>query len=161
MDGQEVDVASPADAHPGFVDQWDHKVDAKGRLFLPADVRDAFRDGVVVAPAPDRVLEVFPAAAFAQRQQRLRARPSSNARQRQLVRFFHHNAHRTAVDAQGRIVIPQRLRELAGIDREVVVAGMDDRLEIWDRARHRAQMAEFDGLWELDEPEGDLEGLAW
>ena len=145
----------------GFVDQWDHKIDAKGRLFLPADVRSAFFDGAMMAPGPERVLEIYPLAAFARRQRRLRARSTADAEQRRLLRFLHHSAHRTTPDAQGRIVLPSRLRDLAGLDREVVIAGVDDRLEVWDRERHRAEFAGYEGLWDLDEPTPEGQDAPW
>jgi MraZ protein len=122
-----------------FEGSYQHSLDAKGRVVMPVDFRAGLADGCHVAPGLDSCITVYPEETF----ERVRARVTEGARrgtrQRNVARAFIGNSRRVEVDRQGRVALPPMLRELAGLDREVVVVGVDERIEIWDLARWRAQ----------------------
>lgn len=113
-------------------------LDSKGRLALPVRVRGELeREGgeIVVARHPDGCLVLYPAAAWAPRREKLLSLPWSA---RGFVRLVLGSAVELAPDAQGRILIPKDLRELACLDRECALVGLGEHLELWDRARLKA-----------------------
>jgi MraZ protein len=115
-----------------FLGEHPHTLDAKGRVILPARFRERLASGLVFAPAQDRCIDVFPLTGFERRVEELR--------------ILLAGAQEEKPDAQGRVTIPPRLRSYAGLDRELVVNGADERVEIWDRAtwesyRERAEDA--------------------
>jgi MraZ protein len=116
-------------------------IDPKGRLSIPAKFRDLIRneyDGKLIV-APDRAdtcLQVYPLAEWERLEERLRQMSSFNSDTRRLSRLFFSFARETALDAAGRILIPQDTREQAGLRRDVtIVAGGDRHFEVWDRGR--------------------------
>lgn len=136
--------------------QHRYQLDAKGRIALPAKFREAFADGVYLTLGQDGCLFAFPKEEWDRRAEEVRSRPLSNQRARAYARLFFANAERVELDGQGRLVIPQKLRALGGVDREVVVIGVSDRLEIWSsRAWERYEQA-FGGAYASGtlEPEG-------
>lgn len=125
-----------------FTGEFQHTLDAKGRVILPARYRDRLSGGLVLAPGQDRCIDVYPMSVFERRVEHLRALPREDGRTRAYVRVFLAGAHQETPDGQGRVVVPQRLRDYAGLERELTIAGMDERIEIWDRATwedYRAQ----------------------
>lgn len=110
-----------------------YQLDPKGRVSLPARFRAAFADGCWLTMGQDRCLYVFPRAEWERRSEEVRSSPLSDADGRAYSRFFFGSSDEARLDGQGRVTIPQRLRETAGIDKEVVVLGVRDRMEIWDR----------------------------
>jgi MraZ protein len=110
-----------------------YQLDPKGRVSLPARFREAFADGCWLTIGQDRCLYVFPRAEWERRSKEVRSSPLSNADGRAYSRFFFGSSEEAKLDGQGRVTIPQRLRENAGIQKEVVVLGVRDRMEIWDR----------------------------
>ena len=125
---------------------YDHTIDDKNRLTLPAKFRQAFADGVFVTRGLDGCL-------FAYRREdwdrlvesRLAPLDPLSPETRRLQRFFYAGASESELDKQGRVMIPAQLIEHAKLGREVVVAGVNDRLEIWDRAAWRKELAEVEG----------------
>src|ERR671922_1676048 len=126
--------------------EYDHTLDDKNRLTLPAKFRQALADGVVVARGMDGCLVVYTRANWdefvAARMQGLN--PFSREA-RQMSRFIFAGASETELDKQGRVMVPAPLVEHAGLGREVVVAGVRDHVEIWDRARWREQLKKGEG----------------
>jgi MraZ protein len=127
------------------------KLDAKGRIILPAKFRDGLADGLVLTKGQDRCLVVWPRAEFDAYAEQLSASAQANARVRALNRVFFSSAFDESVDSQGRLTIPPVLREYAGLDRELTVIGADRRIEIWSTsawdeylAQHEAEFAELD-----------------
>ncbi len=110
-----------------------YQLDPKGRVSLPAKFRAAFADGCWLTMGQDRCLYVFPRAEWERRSEEVGASPLSDADGRAFARFFFGSSDEARLDGQGRVTIPQRLREAVGIDKEVVVVGVRDRMEIWDR----------------------------
>jgi MraZ protein len=125
---------------------YDHTIDDKNRLTLPAKFRQAFADGVFVTRGLDGCL-------FAYRREdwnrlvesRLAPLDPLSPETRRLQRFFYAGASESELDKQGRVMIPAQLLEHAKLGREVVVAGVNDRLEIWDRVAWRKELAEVEG----------------
>lgn len=126
----------------GFTGTYDHTLDAKGRVIVPAKFRERLAEGLVLAPGQDRCIEVYPVEAFARRVERWRAQPREDRRVRSFLRVLLSGAHEDALDGQGRVTLPQRLRDYAGLERELVITGADEHIEIWDRASWERFLAE-------------------
>ena len=124
----------------------EHTVDDKNRLTLPAKFRQAFADGIVITRGLDGCL-------FAYRREdwdrlvesRLAALDPLSPEGRRLQRHFFSGAAEADLDRQGRVIVPKELIEHARLGRDVVVAGVHDRLEIWDRAAWRRELAAVEG----------------
>lgn len=108
------------------------RLDDKGRLVLPARFRDGLAGGVVLTKGQDRSVVVWPAAEFAAYAERLNEASRSDARVRAYLRVLFSGASDEVPDRQGRISVPQVLRDYAGLDRDVVVVGNGPTCEIWD-----------------------------
>jgi transcriptional regulator MraZ len=113
-----------------------YQLDPKGRISLPARFREALAEGAVLTLGQDGCLFCFPRAEWEARGAEVRAVPLSDAEGRAYARLFFGKAEPVDVDAQGRLLVPQRLRGEAGIGKDVVVLGVSDRMEIWDRTIH-------------------------
>src|ERR671918_1808996 len=126
--------------------EYEHTLDDKNRLTLPAKFRQALADGVVVARGMDGCLVVYTRenwdAFVAARMQGLS--PFSKEA-RQMSRFIFAGATEAELDKQGRVMLPPALIEHARLDREVVVAGVRDHIEIWSRVAWREQLKEVEG----------------
>ncbi len=116
-----------------FIGTYDHSLDPKGRLILPRKFRDELGQGMVFTKGIERCLYVFPEAEFAAFADKLRNRPLTERPSRDFVRMFVAGASQESADAQGRVLIPQPLRDYAGLSREVVVVGQISRVEVWDK----------------------------
>jgi transcriptional regulator MraZ len=126
--------------------EHDHTLDEKNRLTLPARVRQAFSGGVVLTRGLDACVEAYPKGDWQQLvQSRLAGLNPLSHETRVLERFYYTGAVEATPDKQGRVMLPAALLEHAKLDREVVVVGMRDRLEIWDRAAWRDQLKEVMG----------------
>jgi MraZ protein len=123
------------------------KLDEKGRIFLPAKLRDGLADGLVVTRGQDRCLAIWPLADFVEQTQKLRNAPSSSKQVRDYQRMLASGASDETLDKQGRLTIPAPLRTYAGLDKDVVVVGAINRVEVWDadawQTYSQAQEAEF------------------
>jgi MraZ protein len=125
---------------------YDHTIDDKNRLTLPAKFREAFQDGVVVTRGLDGCLYAYRRPDWARLvESRLATMDPLRPEGRRIQRFFFSGATEADLDKQGRVMIPAQLIEHAKLGREVVVAGVNDRLEIWDRAAWRKELAEVEG----------------
>lgn len=113
-----------------------YQLDPKGRVSLSARFREALADGAVLTLGQDGCLFCFPRAEWEERSREVRSLPLSDTRGRAYARLFFGKAEPVEPDSQGRLLIPQRLRTESGIGREVVVLGVYDRMEIWDRDAH-------------------------
>jgi MraZ protein len=128
------------------------KLDDKGRLFLPAKFRGALAEGVVVTQGHENCLVVWPPEVFEEESVRVRERPMASKSGRGFIRTFFSGAEEAVPDKQGRISISQELRSYAGLEGEVAVIGVHDRLEIWDPTKWREyQAAEAEKFADLDE----------
>ncbi len=130
-----------------LVGEYQHTLDAKGRLVLPSKFRDAFTDGCVITKGQERCLFVFPLDRWAEEEARVNALPRTDTRARRFARSFFASADGQAPDKQGRVVVNQKLRDFAGLEKDVTVIGMSDRIEIWDTASWEALSAEADDFY--------------
>ncbi|MBX6763536.1 MAG: division/cell wall cluster transcriptional repressor MraZ [Rubrobacteraceae bacterium] len=112
--------------------EYEHTLDEKGRLTLPSKLRPYFEGGIVITKGVDRCLFAFPPEEWAAFKANIKANADLSARGRQLSRMFFSMAFEATLDRQGRVLIPAKLARYAGLEREVTLAGVDDRLEIWD-----------------------------
>lgn len=115
-----------------FLGEYTHTIDDKGRVTIPARFRAELAAGMVVTRGFDRNLMVYPVEEWLEMAERVAARPVSDESVRAFRRRIFAGATDLEPDRQGRIVLPQYLREFAGIDGEVVVAGNYDYVELWD-----------------------------
>ena len=123
-----------------------HTLDEKNRLTLPARLRHLFGDGVVVTRGMDGCLFAYTRADWDRLvETRLSGLDLLSQEGRRLQRFFFSGATEAELDKQGRVGIPQALLEHAKLGRDVVVAGVHDHLEIWDRDAWRRELAEVEG----------------
>ena len=124
-----------------------YQLDPKGRLSLPARFREVFADGCWLTIGQDRCLFAFPRAEWDRRASEVASSPLSDADGRAYQRLFFGNSEETKVDGQGRLTVPGRLREVVGIGKEVVVVGVYDRMEIWDKATYERYEQAYAGAY--------------
>jgi MraZ protein len=126
--------------------EFEHTIDDKNRLTLPAKFRQALSGGLVITRGMDGCLYCYPQAGWEGLVAgRLASLDPLSKEGRMMHRHFFAGASEAEPDKQGRVPVPATLAKEAGIKREVVVAGVGDRLEIWDRAAWRAHVKEFEG----------------
>ena len=120
-----------------FLGTYEHSLDAKGRVILPAKFRERLESGAFLARSLDGCLSLYDAEEFERVAQDMQEKARRGAVERNAVRSFAAGATEATPDKQGRITIPAHLRSFAGLEREVVVTGALTRIEIWDAARWR------------------------
>jgi len=129
-----------------FFGTYEHTIDDKNRLTLPARFRDALAGGVVLTRGLDECLNVFTRPDWeALVEARLAPLDPFTKEARELKRFFFAAAADAELDKQGRVIVPPPLASHAGLGREVVVAGVHDHLEIWDRTSWAANVTKVEG----------------
>jgi MraZ protein len=126
--------------------EYEHTIDEKNRLTLPAKFRQAFAEGVVITRGMDGCLFAYPRSDWERLvESRLGELDPFSREGRVMERFFFSGAAEVEVDRQGRIMVPATLARGVSLGREVVVAGVRDRLEIWDRTAWRTHLTEVEG----------------
>jgi MraZ protein len=115
--------------------EFRHNVDNKGRVAIPSRFRDALQPGAIITRGIDNCLFVFAQNEWQVLVDKLMALPLSQANSRAFVRLMLAGAMDVEVDKQGRILVPEYLRTYAGIEKEVIVAGLYSRVEIWNADR--------------------------
>lgn len=121
-----------------FMGEFRHSVDAKGRLIIPAKLREGLGDRFIATKGLEDCLFVFPAGEWETFGEKLRSLPLASGAARAFTRLFFSGATDCEVDPQGRILLPANLREYAAIEREVVIVGVSARVEIWAKAKWEA-----------------------
>jgi MraZ protein len=129
---------------PVFLGTHRPRLDDKGRLALPARFRDELPEGVVITKGQDRCLYGFPLGEFRAIGDKLRDQPLSARALREYSRTLFGSATQEQPDKQGRVTLPQALRDYAGLDRDVVVVGINSRFEIWDAGAWDTASAQTD-----------------
>ncbi|OPX88380.1 MAG: cell division protein MraZ [Pelotomaculum sp. PtaB.Bin104] len=114
-----------------FMGEYQHSVDAKGRLFIPARLREGLGDLFILTKGLDGCLFAYPSPEWRELEQKLKSLPFTRGDARAFVRFFFSGASECEVDKQGRVLIPGNLREYAKIERDAIVIGVSTRVEIW------------------------------
>ena len=115
-----------------FIGEFRHNLDAKGRIALPAKFRAKLSGGAIITRGLDHCLFVFTAKDWEALAQKLVALPLAQANSRAFVRLMLSGATDVELDSQGRILIPDYLRKYAGLGKEAIVAGLYNRMEVWD-----------------------------
>lgn len=138
-----------------FMGEYNHTVDPKGRLIVPAKFREQLGDEFVVTKGLDGCLFVYSQEEWKRIEESLREKPLTSKDARKFMRFFFAGAANCEVDKQGRILLPANLREYAGIDKEVVSVGVFSRVEIWSKERY-LENNDFDDMDEIAEHMAEL-----
>ena len=107
---------------------YEHSIDAKGRLFIPAKLREELGITFYLAMGVDACLAIYPQETWNRFTEKFASLPMTQSR---AMRTLFANATKCELDSQGRIVIPQKLRQYASLDKDTVIIGVSDRAEIW------------------------------
>lgn len=138
--------------------EYNHSIDAKGRLIVPSKFREKLGDNFVVTKGLDGCLWVFPTEEWDKFYEKLSSLPVTRKDVREFVRGFMANAMEAEVDKQGRILLPQNLRRAAKLEKDAVLIGIGPRIEIWNKASwdetltedNSDEIAERMGEWGFD-----------
>ena len=125
-----------------FMSEYNHTVDAKGRLIIPSKFREILGDEFVISTGMDGCLFVYANDDWKAFEEKLTSLPLINKEARQFARFFLAGAAQVEVDKQGRILLPASLRSFANLDKDVVLVGVGSRIEIWDKEKYEALSAD-------------------
>jgi len=118
---------------------YEHALDTKGRLFIPAKLREELGVVFYLAMGVDACLAIYPQSTWERFTERFASLPMSQSK---AMRPLFANAAKCEPDSQGRIVVPQKLRQYAGLEKETVIIGVNDRAEIWAADVWKAQEEE-------------------
>jgi len=140
-----------------FLGEYQHSLDAKGRIILPSKFRGLLADGCVLTRGLDKCLAVYPPQEWESVSARLRESSQSNRQVRDFLRIWYASAVEEEPDKQGRITVPEHLREYAGLEREVTVTGRGEFAEIWSRTAWAQRLSEgLPNYADLSESNPDL-----
>ncbi|HCD18875.1 division/cell wall cluster transcriptional repressor MraZ [Macrococcoides caseolyticum] len=116
-----------------FMGEFQHQLDAKGRMIVPAKFREELTEHFVITRGLDKCLFGYTLTEWAAIEEKLKALPLTRRDARKFMRIFFSGAVEVEMDKQGRINIPKHLMEYAGLSKEATVIGVSSRIEIWDR----------------------------
>ena len=117
-----------------FVGKYNNSIDSKSRVIVPAKFRDELEGRCIIAKSLDKCLTIYPLAQWEKFvEEKLEILPAGNPQARKLKRHFYSSAAECDVDKQGRLTIPQELKEYAGIEKELITVGSDKTIEVWSR----------------------------
>ena len=117
-----------------LIGEYEHSLDTKGRLIMPAKLRQDMGDKFIVTKGLDGCLFAFSQNEWLNFETKLKSLPLSDKNARNFVRFFLSGATECELDKQGRFLIPNNLRIAANLEKDTVIIGVGTRLEIWDKA---------------------------
>lgn len=138
-----------------FMGEYNHSIDAKGRLIVPSKFREQLGSQFVITKGVDKCLYVYSNEEWRRIEDSLREKSLTSNDARKFMRFFFGGACECEVDKQGRILIPANLREYAQIDKDVVSVGVYSRIEIWNKDNY-SDNSEYDNMDEIAENMADL-----
>ena len=127
-----------------FMGRYNHTIDPKGRLSIPSRYREVLGEEFVVSKGMDGCLFAYANEEWKAFEEKLTTLPLINPEARAFARFFLSGAQYVTIDKQGRILMPQDLREFAGLEKDVVLAGMGSRIEIWSLDKWNENNAQVD-----------------
>jgi MraZ protein len=127
-----------------FLGEFEHTMDDKGRVAIPARFREEISEGLVLTRGFDHCLQAFPRPVWQSLSERISALSLGQEEARNLRRLIFSGAAEVETDRQGRILIPQNLREYAGLKEEVVIAGLNTHFELWSMERWQAVLNALD-----------------
>lgn len=128
-----------------FLGEYEHTLDEKSRVTLPARFRHALSSGVVLTRGLDRNIDVFPRESWEASIARIAELDSLTREGREMKRHVFAGASVAELDRQGRVLVPPHLAAHAGLGKDVVIAGVHERIEIWDRAAWVARVSANEG----------------
>lgn len=117
-----------------FIGEYEHSVDAKGRVIMPAKLRDDIGEKFILTKGLDGCLFAYSQTEWSNFEEKLKTLPLTNKNARDFVRFFLSGAIECEIDKQGRFLIPGNLREYGKLIKDIVILGVGTRIEIWDKA---------------------------
>ena len=126
-----------------FLGEYEHSVDTKGRIAVPAKYRDELADGLIVTRGFDQNLLVYPMKMWQTVAERVNSLPIGDPNTRALQRLLFSSAVDTELDKQGRLLLPGYLRTYANVEGEAVIAGMNTFFEIWSKQRWQQVLERF------------------
>ena len=118
-----------------LIGEFEHSLDAKARLIMPAKLRDSLGDKFVLTKGLDGCLFAFSITEWTNFEEKLKGLPLSNRNSREFTRFFLSGATECEIDKQGRFLIPSNLREAASLTKDCAIIGVGTRIEIWDKEK--------------------------
>ncbi|MBR6034356.1 MAG: division/cell wall cluster transcriptional repressor MraZ [Clostridia bacterium] len=118
-----------------FIGEYEHSVDAKGRLIMPAKLRDEIGDKFVVTKGLDGCLFAYSQTEWTAFEEKLKTLPLTSKNARDFTRFFLSGAIECEIDKQGRFLVTSNLREFANLEKDVVIIGVNTRIEIWSKEK--------------------------
>ncbi|NJK79232.1 MAG: division/cell wall cluster transcriptional repressor MraZ [Chloroflexaceae bacterium] len=118
-----------------FLGEFEHTIDEKGRVAIPARFREELGEGLVLTRGFEHCLQAFPRPVWRDLSEKVSALSMGNSEARNLRRLLFSGAAEVEVDRQGRILIPQNLREYAALSEQVVIAGLSTHFELWSHER--------------------------
>ena len=116
-----------------FIGEYEHSVDAKGRVIMPAKLREDIGEKFIVTKGLDGCLFAYSFNEWTNFEGKLKTLPLTNKNARDFVRFFLSGAVECDIDKQGRFLIPGNLRDYATLEKEIVIIGVGTRIEIWNK----------------------------
>ena len=116
-----------------LIGQYEHSLDAKGRLIMPAKLREDMGEKFIITKGLDGCLFGFSQNEWENFETKLKTLPLTNKNARDFVRFFLSGAMECEIDKQGRFLISSNLRNVATLEKEVVIIGVGTRIEIWNK----------------------------
>lgn len=134
-----------------FIGEYQHALDNKNRIIVPAKLREGLGNKFVITKGLDGCLYVYPLSEWNVLEEKLKTLPLTNKDARAFVRFFFSGACEVEVDKQGRVLIPQNLKEYAAIEKEIVSIGVLTRVEIWSKEKwtdYNESDVDFDSIAE-------------
>ncbi len=117
-----------------FLGQYKHSLDGKGRVVVPRKFREELDAGCVITKGQEKCLYVFTVDQWQDESESVKRLPRTDPKARRYSRSFFASAMDQTLDKQGRIQVPEPLRDYAGLEKDVMVVGVADRLELWDVA---------------------------
>ncbi len=125
-----------------LIGEYEHSLDSKGRLIMPAKIREDIGDKFIITKGLDGCLFGFSQNEWNNFQEKLKTLPLTNKNARDFVRFFLSGAIECEVDKQGRFLISSNLREYANLEKEIMITGVGTRIEIWNREKWKTYNSE-------------------
>lgn len=125
-----------------LIGEYEHSLDAKGRLIMPAKLREDIGEKFIVTKGLDGCLFGFSQSEWTNFEEKLKTLPLTNKNARDFVRFFLSGAIECEIDKQGRFLIASNLREYANMEKEIAIIGVGTRIEIWDKEKWKAYNSE-------------------
>ena len=135
--------------------EYNHSLDAKGRIIVPSRLRDQLGETFVVSKGLDGCLFAFPSAEWEKLVSKIQALPLTDKNARKFSRYLLAGASEAELDKQGRALLPQTLRDAAGLVKDVVLCGVGNRMEIWSKEAW-AKESHYEDIDELAEMMADL-----